>query len=75
MLVASRLSDDEHGTVPLLGSVPLSPEFRASGDAGSPAVIALPEDPAAREVLRIASVLSVRPQSLAGRSLGISPTG
>ncbi len=73
-LVAARLSDDEHGPVPLLGSVPLSPEFRASGDAGSPAVIALPEDPAAREVLRIASVLSVRPQSLAGRSLGISPS-
>ncbi len=73
-LVAARLSDDEHGPVPLLGSVPLSPEFRASGDAGAPAVIALPEDPAAREVLRIASVLSVRPQSLAGRSLGISPS-
>lgn len=73
-LVAARLSDEEHGPVPLLGSVPLSPEFRASGDAGSPAVIALPEDPAAREVLRIASVLSVRPQSLAGRSLGISPS-
>lgn len=74
-LVAARLSDEEHGTVPLLGSVPLSPGFRASGDAGSPAVISLPEDPAAREVLHIASVLAVRPRGLAGRSLGISPAG
>ena len=73
-LVADRLSDDAHGTVPLLGSVPLSPEFRASGDAGSPAVIGLPEDPAAREVLRIAEALRVRPQSLARRPLGIAPS-
>ena len=73
-LVAERLSDEAHGSVPLLGSVPLSPEFRASGDAGSPAVLGLPEDPAAREILRIAEALRVRPQSLARRPLGIAPT-
>src|SRR5690606_33499941 len=32
--VAARLSEDEEQPVPLLGSIPLSPEFRAAGDLG-----------------------------------------
>jgi ATP-binding protein involved in chromosome partitioning len=71
--VADRLSDDEHGAVPLLGSVPLSAGFREEGDRGVPAVLALPDDPAAREVARIAATLADRPRGLAGRPLGVTP--
>lgn len=71
--VAERLSDEEHGDVPLLGSVPLSPEFRLGGDRGEPSMIARPEDPAAIEIRRIAERLARRPRGLAGTRLGISP--
>lgn len=71
-LVAERLSDDEHGTVPLLGSVPLSPAFRARGDAGDPAVLSDPTDPAAAEVIRVAASVAALGRGLAGRSLGIA---
>lgn len=71
-LVADRLSGDEHGEVPLLGSVPLSVGFREAGDAGTPAVLASPEDPAARELARIAETLAGRGRGLAGRSLPIN---
>ncbi|MBK0419258.1 Mrp/NBP35 family ATP-binding protein [Leucobacter sp. CSA1] len=74
-LVASRLSDEEHGDVPLLGSVPLSPGFREGGDAGVPAVLDRPQDPAAAEVLRIAAGIAGRGRGLAGRRLGVSPRG
>ncbi|MCB1274190.1 MAG: Mrp/NBP35 family ATP-binding protein [Leucobacter sp.] len=67
--VADRLSDEEHGRVPLLGSVPLSPGFRAAGDRGEPAVLGLPDDPAARAVSRIAEALTHQGRGLAGRSL------
>ena len=70
-LVAERLSDAEHGAVPLLGSVPLSPAFRAGGDAGAPTVLADPADPAAAEVIRIAAALTRGGRGLAGRPLGI----
>lgn len=68
-LVAERLSDAEHGEVALLGSVPLSAEFRAAGDAGTPAVLTLPSDPAARELIRIAEVLAGQGRGLAGKPL------
>ena len=71
-LVADRLSDDEHGPVPLLGSVPLSPNYRESGDAGQPAVLDTPSDPAAAEILRIAAELGAAPRNLAGRMLGVT---
>ncbi|UOQ60571.1 Mrp/NBP35 family ATP-binding protein [Leucobacter rhizosphaerae] len=72
-LVAERLSDAEHGAVPLLGSVPLSPPFRIAGDAGTPAVLAAPDDPAAAEVVRIAAQLARGGRGLAGRSLAVTP--
>ncbi|WP_449278655.1 Mrp/NBP35 family ATP-binding protein [Leucobacter sp. GX24907] len=68
--VGSSRNDDQ---VPLLGSVPLSPAFRAAGDAGTPAVLAAPDDPASREVLRIADRLVHRPEGLAGRALPLTP--
>lgn len=71
-LVTERLRDDEHPDVPLLGSVPLSPAFREAGDAGEPAVLTLPEDPAAQVVRGIAQTLTVSGRGLAGRKLGLS---
>jgi ATP-binding protein involved in chromosome partitioning len=71
-LVADRLSSEEHGVVPLLGSIPLSAEFRAFGDAGQPAALALPHDPAARELNRIARVLAAQGRGLSGKPLGVS---
>lgn len=70
--VADRLSDDEHGQVRLLGSVPLSPAFAASGDRGEPAVLALPQDPASAEVTRIARALASGGRGLAGRKLPLA---
>ncbi|QBE47815.1 DUF59 domain-containing protein [Leucobacter triazinivorans] len=77
-LVSERLSAPaETGAppeeVPLLGSVPLSPAFRAAGDRGEPAVLTDPEDPAAAELLRVARRIIDLGRGLAGRSLGIAP--
>lgn len=84
-LVAERLSERTHDsddvgdtagiseTVPLLGSVPLSPRFRELGDAGNPAVLSAPEDPAAAEILRLAAKLATHSRGLAGRQLGVRP--
>ncbi|MBP1327631.1 ATP-binding protein involved in chromosome partitioning [Leucobacter exalbidus] len=71
-LVVERLKDTEHPDVPLLGSVPLSPAFREAGDAGDPAVLTLPDDPAARTVRELAGALAVSGRGLAGRKLGLS---
>ena len=71
-LVCDRLRDEDHPDVPLLGSVPLSPAFRESGDAGKPAVLTIPEDPAASAVRDIAAQLAVSGRGLAGRKLGLS---
>lgn len=70
---AERLSSAEYGEVPLLGSVPLSPAFRQCGDDGVPAVLAMPEDPAARVLDGIAIGLASRPRGLAGSALPITP--
>ena len=75
--VVDRLNSGESAAgqseVPLLGSIPLSPEFRAGGDAGAPTVLARPEDPAAAEIIRIAEALVSQGRGLSGRSLGVSP--
>ncbi|BDI23463.1 Mrp/NBP35 family ATP-binding protein [Herbiconiux sp. L3-i23] len=59
--------------VPLLGSIPLSVDLRTGGDTGRPIVLTDPEDPAAKEILRIADSLAVRKSSLAGKALPLSP--
>lgn len=74
--VADRLStphDGQGGEVPLLGSVPLSPDFRAAGDAGEPAVLSLPEDPASRAIAGIADALMRQGRGLSGRALPVTP--
>jgi ATP-binding protein involved in chromosome partitioning len=70
---AARLSAGQESPVPLLGSVPLSVDLRVGGDAGTPIVVARPDDPAAVAITAIASALAVRSTSLAGRSLPVSP--
>lgn len=71
--VAARLSDAEHGEVPLMASIPLSPEFRAAGDLGEPAVLRIPSDAATRALEQLADELADTGRGLAGRPLGITP--
>jgi ATP-binding protein involved in chromosome partitioning len=60
-------------TVPLLGTVPLSPALRTGGDAGVPVVVADPADPAARAIDAVAATLAGQGRGLAGRSLPFTP--
>jgi ATP-binding protein involved in chromosome partitioning len=65
--VASRL-----GAL-LLAQVPISTVLRTDGDAGTPIVLAHPDDPAAIALRDAARALAIRPRGLAGRSLGLRP--
>ena len=71
--VAERLTGVLGTEVPLLGTVPLDPALRRGGDAGDPVVLADPNSPAGRALAGIAARLAVRPQSLRGRGLPLSP--
>ena len=69
--VAAALSTDDE-VVPLLASVPLSVPLREGGDDGMPAVLAHPEDPAARVISALADRLLTCGPSLVGRKLPLS---
>lgn len=71
--VADRLSGALGTSVPLLGTVPLDPALRRGGDAGEPVVVSAPESPAAAALQEVAARLAVRPGSLRGRGLPVSP--
>ncbi|MGO1183727.1 MAG: Mrp/NBP35 family ATP-binding protein [Micrococcaceae bacterium] len=71
--VADRLTETLGSPVSLLGSVPLDPVLRADGDAGTPAVLAHPEAPAAVSLDRVVAALAGRGRGLTGRSLPFSP--
>ena len=71
--VAAALSSAP-GEVPLLASIPLSPALRVDADAGIPAVIAHPDDPASLAIEVLASALAAAPRGLAGRSLPLRPS-
>jgi ATP-binding protein involved in chromosome partitioning len=71
--VAGTLSRMMGTEVPLLGQIPLDTRVREAGDAGTPIVLAQPEAPAAVALAEIADRLAIRRESLAGRSLGLSP--
>mgnify|MGYP001073572040 CR=1 FL=1 len=71
--VAESLSRLVGAPVPLLGQVPLDPRVRESGDEGKPIVLTDPDSPAAVALTSIAASLAVRRESLAGKSLGLSP--
>lgn len=70
--VAEALSEPE-SLVRLLASVPLSPILRQDADAGLPAVLAHPDDPAARAIEAVATMLAGEPRGLSGRALPIRP--
>ncbi|MEV4688786.1 P-loop NTPase [Microbacterium sp. LWH3-1.2] len=70
--VAESLSQSD-AEVPLLASVPLSPTLRADADAGTPAVIVHPDDPAARAISGLAETLAQTPRGLSGRALPFRP--
>jgi ATP-binding protein involved in chromosome partitioning len=66
--VAAALTDAD-SAVPLLASVPLSPTLRADADAGIPAVVAHPEDPASVAISGVAAAIAAEPRGLSGRAL------
>lgn len=66
--VAAALTDADT-SVPLLASVPLSPTLRADADAGAPAVVAHPDDPASVAIAQVAASIAAGPRGLAGRAL------
>ncbi len=68
--VARSLSTDDE-TVPLLASVPLSPVLRADGDAGTPVVLAHPDDPAAVAIRDLATRLARARRGLSGKTLPV----
>ncbi|WP_227497220.1 P-loop NTPase [Planctomonas psychrotolerans] len=71
--VAARLSVGQDAPVPVLASVPLSVALRRGGDAGTPIVLADPDDPAAVAISSVADTLASRPRNLSGRRLTIAP--
>ncbi|MGO2097760.1 MAG: Mrp/NBP35 family ATP-binding protein, partial [Candidatus Microbacterium stercoravium] len=56
----------------LLGSVPLSATLRSDGDAGTPSVIAHPEDPSSQAIVAVAERIASSGRGLAGRKLPVS---
>ena len=70
--VAAALAADGEA-VDVLASIPLSPALRADGDAGTPIVVAHPDDPAAVAITALAARLAAEPRGLSGRSLPFRP--
>ena len=73
--VADSLTRSVGAPVPLLGQIPIDIRLREGGDQGMPVVLGEPDSPAAVALRAIARGLSTRSQSLAGRSLGLTPAG
>lgn len=71
--VAASLSTAVGSDVPLLGQIPLEPQLRECGDAGTPYVLRYPSAPASVALRQIADRLAVRARGLAGMSLSITP--
>jgi ATP-binding protein involved in chromosome partitioning len=73
--VADTLSRRFGYDVPVLGRVPLDAALRAGGDVGKPIVEADPTAPAAEVLRSVAETLAGRGRGLAGRQLGLTPSG
>lgn len=59
--------------VELLASIPLSSTLRQDADAGVPAVLQHPEDPASAVILALASRIAREPRGLSGKPLNVRP--
>ena len=75
MYKRQSLSRTVGAEVPLLGQIPLDVSLREGSDHGNPAVLSNPDGPAAVALRGIARSLATRSRGLAGRSLGLTPTG
>ncbi len=73
--VADTLSRRFGYDVPVLGRVPLDASLREGGDVGKPIVEADPTAPAAVVLRTVAETLAGRGRGLAGRQLGLTPSG
>src|SRR5919201_3044475 len=62
---------------PLLGQIPLVPEVKAGGDAGTPIVVSDPDSPAGSALLEAARHLARESKTLVGKplSLTVAPRG
>src|SRR4051812_8671479 len=74
-VVADSLTRSVGAPVPLLGQIPIDTRLREGADHGMPVVLGEPTSPAAVALRGIARGLTTRSQSLAGRSLGLTPAG
>jgi ATP-binding protein involved in chromosome partitioning len=73
--VADSLTRSVGAPVPLLGQIPIDTRLREGADQGMPVVLGDPTSPGAVALRAIARGLTTRSQSLAGRSLGLTPAG
>ncbi len=73
--VAATLSQRFGYDVPMLGQIPLDTSLREGGDVGKPIVEADPTAPAAIVLRSVAERLAGRGRGLAGRQLGLTPSG
>lgn len=73
--VADSLSRSVGAKVELLGQIPLDTALREGADTGAPVVLSRPDSPAAVALRGIAKGLGSRARGLAGRSLGLTPSG
>ncbi|MFW5468736.1 Mrp/NBP35 family ATP-binding protein [Knoellia sp. CPCC 206435] len=73
--VADSLTRTIGAPVPLLGQIPLDTALRVGSDQGAPIVLGGSTSPAAVALRGIARELGTRSRGLAGRSLGLTPSG
>jgi ATP-binding protein involved in chromosome partitioning len=66
-----QLAADTLG-VPLLGQIPLMPEVREGGDAGTPIVVSNPDSPAGQALLEAARRLAAESRTLLKKPLGLT---
>jgi len=65
-----QLAADTLG-VPLLGQIPLMPEIREGGDAGTPIVVSRPDSPAGEALIEAARTLARESRTLVRKPLGL----
>jgi ATP-binding protein involved in chromosome partitioning len=71
--VAADLTRLTGTDVPLLGQIPMDVRLREGGDSGTPLVLAVPDSPAALQLVKVADSLVGKGRGLAGRMLSLSP--
>ena len=69
---AKRLSNLVGADVPLIATIPFTPQLREGGDQGNPIVISDPNSEASKAFAQLAEKLGKRSQSLVGRRLPVS---